>query len=80
MEQLAESMIVQFGALSVLVVVLIAMIICNARQSSAIQSQHITERIEWRKQAATQHDEVLEVAKESNKALAIIQTLVESMR
>lgn len=80
MESIVVNSIMQLGAVGILIVVLLALLFTNERRSIQSSKEHRVERTEWREQAATQHKEVVEVAKDSNTILTEIKTMVREQR
>lgn len=80
MDSIVANSIMQMGAVGILIIVLLALLFTNERRSVQSSKEHRIEREEWRKQAATQHNEVVDIAKNSNTILAEIKTMVEGYR
>lgn len=80
MDSLILNSITQLGAVGILVGFLIWLVVRYEKRMKEIHLNHSVERREWQKQAATQHEDVIKIAKESNIVLTEIRTLIKSMR
>lgn len=75
MEKIIINALVQLGAVGILVAVLIWLVIRYEKRMGEIHNNHTIERTEWRIQAADQHNEIAEIAKNSNVILTEIKTM-----
>ncbi len=66
----------QLGAVGILVAVLIWLVTRYEKRMAQIHLNHVKEREAWMKQAATQHEDIVEIAKESHTLLAEIKTII----
>jgi len=66
----------QLGAIGILVAILVWLVLRYEKRMGDISAEHAVERGEWRAQMGKQHEEILQVAKDSNIVLAEIRLLV----
>lgn len=76
MENLVANALVQLGAIGILVLVLITLLWRYEKRAAMIHSDHIKERESWRKQASSQHEDMVKIARDSNIILTEIKTLI----
>ena len=77
MDSLILNGISQLGAVGILVAVLIWLVVRYEKRMRELHLNHVKEREAWMKQAATQHEDIVNIAKESHTLLAEIKTILE---
>ena len=76
MDQIITSTITQLGAVGILVAFLMWLIVRYEKRMTQIHLNHVKEREAWMLQAATQHNDIVLIAKESNTLLAELKTIL----
>lgn len=80
MEEQTLNIVGQYGALGLFALIAVYMIKNMIKESSERDREHMEERKEWRILLKDQHDETLQVAKESNVHQQQIIALLSDMR
>ena len=80
MENILLNAVLQFGAVGILIFVLVSLVIRYERRMEKVHYNHKDEREAWREQALLQHSEVINVATNSNVLLAEIKIMIASIK
>lgn len=78
MDSLILNAATQLGAVGILVSFLIWLVTRYEKRMAEIHLNHSKERGAWMAQAATQHEDIVQIAKESRTILAEIKTILET--
>jgi uncharacterized membrane protein YqiK len=86
MQELISNVAAQYGAMGILIFVLVWYSRRAVARAEKRDEEHATERAAWRKQAREQHQEVVRIAEKTNESLreqnvlvAEIKTLIKAL-